>query len=556
MAIIRVSDYGADPTGSRCSAAALEAALAAAQPGDTVQLSAGRYLLRRRAWGRGLQGVTLRGEGAVLLLHFDRECFDGLDGALGFADCRDLTVQDITLDCDVSPNSAGEVCAVDTAAGTVDVRVAAEFALTGREQINSIMSMDADGSPDYAIATYGRCPYTMPQPNVLRIPAAQQGIDLAAVFVGQHIALRHVIYGADLVRFSGVEGCTLRDVTVWNAPGLVFLVQPRSRDFTFERVQVVLPPHTARLLAANADGVHIAGLMGRLVMRDCRFEQLGDDALNIHSIAGTVQALDAAAGEATVHYKRTDADLSPAWAAPGDRLYVHDPVTFLPRGQVEVLSFAGRRLRYRPVSGRIAVGDVLSNAAYYAETLVTGCTVKNTRARGLLLQTHHITVGNCHFYGLSLAALLLAPDIAYWYEVGPSAHVVLRNNHIEKCAFVRHPSNLGAVLIKCSHENYGRAYPAGVHRDITVADNRFCGIGASAVYANGVQGLRITDNILAACCTNPFDRRKRSLKYDIAVIRCADVTVQGNRSDRPADRRLYVAGVRGLHTPPGEGQKR
>lgn len=184
MAIIRVSDYGADPTGSRCSAAALEAALAAAQPGDTVQLSAGRYLLCRRAWGRGLQGVTLRGEGAVLLLHFDRECFDGLDGALGFADCRDLTVQDITLDCDVSPNSAGEVCAVDTAAGTVDVRVAAEFALTGREQINSIMSMDADGSPDYAIATYGRCPYTMPQPNVLRIPAAQQGIDLAAGVCG------------------------------------------------------------------------------------------------------------------------------------------------------------------------------------------------------------------------------------------------------------------------------------------------------------------------------------------------------------------------------------
>lgn len=60
MAIIRVSDYGADPTGSRCSAAALEAALAAAQPGDTVQLSAGRYLLCRRAWGRGLQGYPAR----------------------------------------------------------------------------------------------------------------------------------------------------------------------------------------------------------------------------------------------------------------------------------------------------------------------------------------------------------------------------------------------------------------------------------------------------------------------------------------------------------------
>lgn len=88
-----------------------------------------------------------------------------------------------------------------------------------------------------------------------------------------------------LLSFYFCSRVTLKNITVYSAASFAVTVEPRSSDFTFDNFSVRVNKGSKRLMAINADGIHILGLMGRLVLKNCNLEAMGDDTLNIHGLA-------------------------------------------------------------------------------------------------------------------------------------------------------------------------------------------------------------------------------------------------------------------------------
>lgn len=542
-----INEFNVSPSAAECRADALEKVINSLPDDCELVITRGKWMCKRRMFVRNKKNFVLRGEGATLLSHFCNSDLKGLDGAVGFEDCENITFKNFTFDCDVSPNMAGRVAAIDRENGTFDLKIFDSFKVNGNERFEAFNTVDEEYTPEYKMVTYGDCRKEYLGNNTFRIMAKDSGINIDRLHDGHLINIRHVKYGPALITFKGVYGCTVEDITIHASAGLTFLVEPRCSDFSFICCRLILPENTDRIFTANADGMHIVGLTGKLYIKDCYFENLGDDALNMHSTAGTVADTDCENNAFDCVYGRINDGhehlLDKDWAKPGDVLNIYEKESFEHVASVKVLSYDGKRVEYEPIFGKFQKGNIVGNTAYYAETHLDGFNVYNTRARAFLFQTENILVENCHIYGMSGCAMILSPDIRVWHEVGPCKNVVIRNNLIEKCGYSKSPSNIGSIAIKCCHDAGLTDSPAGVHENITIENNVFKNIGDSAIFALAVDGLKVINNRYENCSCNRFSEEIDSLKYDVAIKNCNNVTLSGNSSDRDEAFALYLDNV-------------
>lgn len=275
------------------------------------------------------------------------------------------------------------------------------------------------------------------------------------------------------------------------------VVLPRSEDLVLERFRIETEPGSPAPMAANCDGVHIAGLCGKLVMRDCVFSGLGDDALNIHSTAATVAACDAEKERLLCRYTKRNPDgrLPLTWCRSGDRVAVLDTETARTKGHITVRDFDGDHLLYADADCEILAGDRLQNTAFAAAVTVEGCEIRNTRARALLLQTEQIAVRNCRFFGLTLPALLAAPDLKKWHEVGPVRDMTICRNTFVKCGFSGTAGEIPVIAVQACHDTADTG-DAHVHRNICVRDNVFAGKSGRVVRIAATDGVVMEGNRL------------------------------------------------------------
>lgn len=506
----------------------LAARIAAVADGGTVELEAKEYRLSQAVVVTARTNLVIRGkQGTRFVLRFD-PAGDIKDNANGFkfVRCANLRLENMTFTTDRPVNASGRVAAVDGTAHTYDVRLEPEFPMTGREHILGVDTFDESGAPDYVLETYEERPYGAAYEVVgertVRLKAPKD-FDLARLDVGHRILFRHEIPGNCVFEFNACRGVTLCDVEIERAMSAGTVISPPSADFTFERYNIRSPKGSAALFAGNSDGIHILGLAGALVLRDCHFDGMGDDCLNIHGKGGEVKSFDARTGRLVCIGRgldRRERPLSPQWAAAGDRLVVYDSKTLLEKGRVSVRSFAPDGTAEVGTPGfEISVGDFLANENVFASVRVSDCTFANNRARALLLQTENVTVENCSFRGIALPAVLAAPDMVFWNEVGPSRNITIRDCRFERCA--THPTHagcLGAVAFKTTH---GRAaeggYPPGVHQGARIIGNEFTDCPQGAIYLASVKGGKIAGNKIVRCADG------------IPVcVSCADIEIEGN----------------------------
>ena len=130
-----------------------------------------------------------------------------------------------------------------------------------------------------------------------------------------------------------------------------------------------------------------------------------------------------------------------------------------------------------------------------------------------------MVIRNCRFSGHIHAGLLIAPDIKMWNEVGPAKNVVIRNCEFSRCGIGRMAANLGAVVIKASHDVGAAEYPVGVHQDITIVGNRFYDNGTRGIYASAVKGLTIEGNSFGRNAAAPDGL----VEYrDVRIVNCEE----------------------------------
>ena len=561
---VYAAEHGIMPDASADQSVALQALFDSIEYSEAhevcIQLKKGIYHIYKAIMINNAQNLTVRGNGATIIAHFDGTAPVALNNdVFRLENSNDIAFYDFFFDTDNPIGSAGRVVAIDRENETVDVKIYDEFAVTGFEHIHATNSFDEQGAPDYALATYHGLlseedfvtpdgtqakrlvgmHYDVIGDHIIRMKVGKISPLLQ---IGHAINIRYEVYGNTIFGFTACCRVLLKNIVIYSAASFGATIRPRSKDFVFDNFCIRLPDGTKRLKAANADGIHALGIAGNLTLKNCNMENMGDDTLNIHGVAGGVHMLDKENKRISMICPRHHQvhPLPKKWSQAGDTIYVYDSNSFIQKGSFVIESVDDdNNAVYCNLQGEIAIGDTLANAEYFASLHIDGCTVRNTRARGFLVQTHDVLIENSYIYGMSLPALLFAPDIEVWWEVGPTKNVEIRNNVIEHCAIIDSPANQGAIVFKACHDGDTSGYPAGVHNGIYIHDNLFVNIAHSAIFVSSAQNVRIENNVFNNCCSAPTLKAEYK-DYDVVAINCSDVTIDGNVSNRGDSTLTYL----------------
>ncbi len=561
MKRINIVQAGAVADGKTSCSAVLQKVFEENKRDFEIYFPPGRYFMDKAVYVVGVDNCTMCGEDATILTHFTAtgdkpENNNGFE----FTNCHNIDIKDFTFTTDNHVNCIGRIVAIDVESLTYDVKIDDEFQVTGWEHLWGSDTFDEEGTPNYHLDTYDKIlrewitdengverqkisgvRYTVIGENLIRVDMSVWGDrahDLvSSLYIGERILYRYIIYGNSVFMFADCHDVLLKNIEIERCSSMGARVSPPSSNFTFENFNIRLPKDAKTLYSANADGIHVLGLSGYLKMKDCTFVGLGDDALNIH---GTAAKIETIREDGAVQCLRKGVALDNNWAKQGDVLIVYDAETLLEKGRLTIVSYEDGYAVIDSFEGEYGVGDVLANDAYFASVELDNCEVRHTRARGFLLQSRNVTVNNCRVYGMALPAIIVAPDLNYWYEVGPSDNVEIRNCHFEKCGHAPRNANLGAIVVKTSHDSGFSDHPAGVHTNMRLIGNTFKNCGNSGIYVTATKGLEVRDNRFIDCSSEMFDDETPGIACDISVRNSADIIVSGNVTDKREDKLLCL----------------
>ena len=494
---ISVTQYGALPNDGKDDAAALRQAVEACGQGNRLVFAKGTYDLFTSLEIKDKTSLDVDGNGSTLLLRgFDRTKGRSLFSAIRLLSSKYVTIHDFVIDMDVSPNSAGEIVGVGDR--YFDVRVFDEFPVTGKEYVDHVMTFYRDGLPNgQNMDLYGRLPIEKVADQVLRIGTPRQ-YDLQE---GEYVCLYHKVYGGVCIYFGDCDQSTLRDVTVHSFPGMGFYSTDRSTNITVERYRVERPKRTTRLTSTNADGSKYVHTGGMLTIKDCYYEGMGDDAINIHSSYGKVVQRDGKTLSMARIRRGQEVDVSARYVLQGDTVEFYDGKTMVPKGTAKVLERDDQSITLDVAPDRVVVGDLFNNISMTPKVRILGVEVHRNRARGFLLQSQDVIVEKCKILNPTGIGIFVTMDVNYWFESGQGKDVILRNNTIVGAN--KHLLREGAITVKCGHDSGGTDYPAGVHRNVKILHNTIRDTMNSGIYACSTDGIEIRGNTIEHASQKP-----------------------------------------------------
>lgn len=545
MKYIIASEYGICPSNEKGLAAKLSEFLNSLSEDSTVVLSPGRYYLEESIKITGLKNVNIKAYGVTFVTHFNPTSKrDACKGGLFFENCEDINIFGMKFDNDNPVNIYGRITDINLENNTFDVRLEEGCNIRGDEYIMCLDTCDENRSPNFHIffCDFEGYKYEKTNENTLRFYIWHtMAHHLKNASIGELILMKHSLYAGPPLKFNECRRVLIEDVTVLSTPGHCCGVYPRSEDFTFRRFNVRMPYGRKQLCCSQTDGLHIDGLTGKLLLEDCHFEDMGDDALNIHNRAGTIFKMQDNILLLGLRRPENSLDelpielLSTKWAKKGDVVYVYDEITLEKKGEFTVVDFGVKDgfnyLCFEECTCELHRGMKLANSAYYASVEIKNCSVIGSRARGFLIQSENILIEDCKFDRISSASILLACDVDYWNEMGPVNNVIIRNNLFEGCGTNYNDLCSGGITINMNHRNISTedSDKFNVHHNVTIKGNKFVNMKDSAIFANAVTGISITGNEINNCATNRDNKLKDS-GFDVVLFNCDEIEIDSNFS--------------------------
>lgn len=514
--------------------------------GDELILEKGNYLLKGGVFFRNRKGIKIKGYGATIVSYFDPCKKDGDHKTpLEFFNSSDISIQGLTFDTSSYTGFMGRIAAINMEESYFDIRLENDVPYVGNEWIEGLDSCDENLTPNFHIgwAHYGH-PHRHRKigPNLMRIlvwPSLLKHLEKASI--GEIICVRYSLYAPGSMSFKACSDFLIEDITINACPGVSCVIHPRSANFTFRRFNIRLKHGTKQIIASNTDGIHITGMTGYLNIFDCHFDNMGDDALNMHCTCGGVFGFDGKSvidsGLAKANYQPGDEklrDLTPDFAVADDILYFYDSKTLSKKAEATVVEYTQNHFVIKDIKGKFDLGDTIVNSAFYPKLHIKDCSVSGSRARGMLIKTHHVMIEDCYFYGTSGAALCAACGVGKWSEMGPVQDMTIQNCVFEECGITCDRSQAAGIVIGAGPGSWRREYieETGVFGDITLFNNKFINFRDPAIFAAATKGLLIKGNEMINCFGEPregMEEEDEMYTYNTVIVDCEDVVYEGNR---------------------------
>ena len=267
-----------------------------------------------------------------------------------------------------------------------------------------------------------------------------------------------------------------------------------STDISLKRVVAATRAGSPRIISVLADATHFVNCEGTIRLEDCQFDNMLDDATNIHGIYASISSV---VGKDTIEAELKHFQQHGICSyRPGDRVAFTDQQSMqtVSEGivaEVRVINCRFFELRFQDaIPAEVRPGFAIANVTRLPAVIIRGCRTGNNRPRGFLVSSNRpmLIEGNT-FYNSS-HAIHLSGDANYWFEAGPVRDLTIRGNTFQNCGYADGgaPVNIGPEVPKAREDG------PGYHSGIVIEDNTFISPNPNLLTARHVDGLVFRNN--------------------------------------------------------------
>ena len=298
--------------------------------------------------------------------------------------------------------------------------------------------------------------------------------------------------------------------------GAMGIVANLCHNITADGFAMYLDGETgSRIITVNADSFHCFHCSGLIRLENCRFENMLDDAVNIHGNY-LVLAETADGGKTFVFENRAASLLDMEYLRPGDRVTVYRQNTQEIRAELtvsEAVYEPGQTKRMRVTftetpACALEAGDILESCRM-PEIEIRNC-VSKCMGGFRISSGRRVLIEQCRFEtaGFSVA---FTGDMNYWYENGPVRDVTVRN-----CEFI----DCGAPVATYCGFRKTEAAPY-YHKNLVFENNTIRSSRSCVLNLSDMDGIVYRNNTFI-----PLEDRPSPAGEHVVLHSCDHVTIE------------------------------
>lgn len=311
-----------------------------------------------------------------------------------------------------------------------------------------------------------------------------------------------------------------------HAAGGMGVIAERSENITIDNVKVT--PSGDRTFSVRADATHFNGCKGLVKVTNSTFENMGDDAINVHgSYVDIVEYLGDNAFLCEISHEQ---QWGIHFGSAGDKIMMTSRVDLQPLFETTVTAS-----QYINEERFILTVDKLpevmpeaplsfENITWNADVIMKNCIVRRNRARSALISTKGKVLLEDNYFSSEMHGILIEGDNNHWYESGAVEDVVIRNNTFDNGGFGNnnpsYPLYISPMLNKT--QCLGKT---PYHRNIEFTNNKIINYSSRLVYARSVENLNVVNNRIERSKLYPTDTNTLSVVLDF----CKNVVIKKNK---------------------------
>lgn len=441
------------------------------------------------------EDIILQGGNTNLYIYGDM-------GAILLSNSKNVLIKDVNIDWGRVPFSIGKIEYRADDLMSVKIKINSGYPVDETTKIQGYLEYDQftylpreNGNDIYpsGIATYH---YLGNQTIEVNFVNPVKKMPLSTLVV-----LRHKIYENDAIFAERSKNVYFESINIYSAPGMGIRAYT-CENMYFNRFSTKLKPNTDRLMSVTADSIHTIDCKGALKVTNSLFENRGDDALNTH---GMYLKIGKKLSKNQIYaYNPRGYNFAPDI---GDRIEIsrRNNLSVVQTAIVKKVDMAangdGFNITFMQniddsveASMSLNDGDVICNPSRSTELYFVNNIVRNSRCRGILIQTRKATVVNNTFANMSDCAILLTSDTGVWYESLPSGNVIIRNNKIigNNRSLTGSQGEISAICFGADNE----IGATGLQKNVEISNNFIANGRKAGIFLNSMSNIRINNNLI------------------------------------------------------------
>lgn len=267
------------------------------------------------------------------------------------------------------------------------------------------------------------------------------------------------------------ENVLFKNITIYEAYGMGIIAQ-NSANIAVD--SCVFTAGKDRVISCAADATHFVNCTGKIILNGNRFEQMMDDATNIHGIYERIRTIESPNTFVSelVHVQQYGFKTFKA----NDTIEFVDKDSMITKATAKIKSVETINKQFKRVvlDGNIPENVIASDAVAkirdYPEIIITNNIVQKNRARGMLLNCRGKTTVENNVFANGGTALLFEGDACYWFEQGGVRNCTIRNNVFENNYYAK---GWGTAIIGVGSRISKDKEISRYNRNIIIENNTF-----------------------------------------------------------------------------------